>query len=85
MRIWENAWGEEFETEEDARDNVSERMDWYDYERFMERSITWNQLFNWARKQEGFYEAFENEFCEAENDFFDENYSIVDNDEEDEE
>jgi hypothetical protein len=85
MRIWENAWGEEFETEEDARDNVSERMEWYDYERLMEKSISWSQLFNWARKQEGFFETFENEFCEAENDFFDENYSIVDNDEEDEE
>lgn len=81
MTHWENDWGDEFETEEDARNDATERMDWPNYEDELQYIISFHQLFTWARKQEGFVEHFENEFYEAEDNFFTSNYHEV-NDEE---
>jgi hypothetical protein len=81
MAMWQNEWGDTFETEEEARDNVIEQMDWDDFKEYMQYSINWNDLFEWARKQEGFFEEFENQFCDAENEFFEQYYSMIDNEE----
>ena len=83
MARWKNDWGEEFETEEDARDNVIERMDWSDYEQEMQYSISWTDLFRWARQQDGFFEHFETDFSNAENEFFEANYHEIEDDEDD--
>ena len=83
MAHWENDWGEEFETEKDAREDVVEKMDWDAYEQEMQYSISWHDLFKWAREQPGFFDHFEIDFYNAENEFFNANYHEVD--EEDEE
>ena len=83
MARWENYWGEEFETEEDARENVCEHMEWDDYENEMQYTISWHDLFEWARKQEGFFDHFEIDFYDAENEFFKANYHEVEDEEDD--
>lgn len=83
MAHWENDWGEEFETEEDAREDVVEKMDWSAYEDELQYTISWHTLFEWARQQDGFFERFETNFYDAENEFFKANYHEVEDDEED--
>lgn len=82
MAQWENDWGDEFETEEDARENVIEKMEWSDYEEELQYIISFHDLFVWAHNQVGFYEYFENELNEAENNFFKANYHEVNEEEE---
>lgn len=77
MAHWENDWGEEFETEEEARENVLENIEWADYEEQFFDIVPFHNLFEWARKQDGFFEDFEMELCEAENRFFNDNYHEI--------
>jgi len=75
MAQWESAWGDIFETETDARENVIERMDWTDYKTELQYSISFFELLDWAREHDGFYDRFADEIQDAENEFFRSNYS----------
>ena len=71
---WVSEWGDEFETEEEARDDALEKMDWNDYVDEFEYLISYRELLDWARQQPGFWERFEQDASEAEGEFFDRNY-----------
>ena len=77
--------GDFFETEDDAREAALEEMSWDDYEEKFKTSIGFSALFTWARTQPGFFEYFENEIYEAESDYFDENFVLVEDDKDDRE
>ena len=65
--------GNEYETEEEARDAMREEMNWYDYMENLHLSI--DEIFTRLRKAGvDYFSIFENEFYEAENEYFDENY-----------
>jgi hypothetical protein len=79
--MWENDWGETFDTEEEARENVQQHMEREDYELQLEYIISHSKLLAWAMEQDAFYERFEEEISKAEAEFFDENYHEVAEDE----
>ena len=75
--MWENEWGEKFDTEEEARENVWERMECEDYEWRLEDIISYSQLLMWAMKQDAFYERFQDDISKVEAEFFDDYYYKV--------
>lgn len=75
-KIWTNGF-ETFETEDEARENVLEHMEWSDYEESFYDNIDFHDFFTRIRKivdPEKFFIEFEDEFGEAENEYFDRNY-----------
>lgn len=75
--MWKNDWGEEFDTEEDARENVWKHMGRDHYEDRLEYIINHSKLLSWAMDQDAFYEAFQKEINEAEEEFFDDYYHEI--------
>ena len=73
--MWYNEWGEEFDSEEAARENVHEHMDADYYEAELTYIIPYGKLLSWAMKQEAFHEHFEKEIAKAENEFFNSYYT----------
>lgn len=82
--MWENDWGETFDTEEEARENVYEHMKRDDYEWQLEYIISHDKLLAWAMEQDAFYERFQEEISKAEAEFFDEFYHEVEEEDESE-
>ena len=73
-KMWTNG-GEYFETEDDARENVCQEMTWDDYEEYFHKKMDFHKFFTTVReKMPDFFERFEDDFCQAENDYFEENY-----------
>ena len=75
--MWENDFGETFDTEEEARENVWEHMEREDYEDELEYIINHSKLLSWAMDQDAFYERFQEEISKAEAEFFDEYYHEI--------
>lgn len=82
--MWENDWGEEFDTEEEARENIHEHMDRDDYKWRLGYIISCDKLLAWAMEQDAFYERFQEEISRAEGEFFEDNYHEVEEEDEDE-
>lgn len=85
MARYENYIGDVFETEDDARDDAYSKITWDDYEDYFSNNISYHKLFEFARAHEDFFTKFENEFCEADEKYFQDNYSIIDEEDENEE
>ena len=77
-----NDWGEEFENREEAMENVQERMTWECYTDFFEMNCPFQKLFEFARKCDNFFETFEDEFCQAEEQFYKDFYHEEEEEEE---
>lgn len=77
--IWENEFGEQFETEEEAREDVYESMELQDYINGLAEKIDKSQLLEWCWQQTKgkFIDDFNDEIAEVEDDFFRENYYEV--------
>lgn len=72
--IWTNS-AEEFETEEDARDNAWTEITWDDIEEYFSENVNFHDFFTKVReKMPDFFETFENEYCDAVNAYFNDNY-----------
>lgn len=84
MSHWENEFGDEFETREEALESVTERMDDRDLTCALEYSIGFSVLLDWAMQQDGFWDHFCDEIEQAEMEFFSDNYYEVEDEEEDE-
>ncbi len=82
MNHWENDFGEEFETEEEAREDAFEKMEQADLIEGLEISIGFTTLLEWAMKQPNFWDDFNDAICEAEDIFFRDNYYEVKDSEE---
>ena len=76
--MWENEWGQEFDSEEEAFNDVHDKMEWSDYKESMQYSISWDALFDFARNHEDFFDHFEREISRAEEEFFTNYYHSVD-------
>ena len=76
MARWISDWGDEFDNEEDARLHAKEHMDWSSYKDELIYILTIDQILDWAREQEGFYDAFQDELADAEGEFFLSNYHV---------
>lgn len=84
--IWENEFGEQFETEEEARENAFDTMALGEYIDRLAKKIDKSQLLEWCWQQTHgkFIDDFNDEIAEVEDDFFRDNYYEVEvEDEED--
>lgn len=77
---------EEIFEEEEARENVWMEMTWDDYEEYFKSKMNFHDFFTRVRESiPDFYEKFENEFCDAENEYFEARYKEVEVPDEEEE
>ena len=85
--IWESEFGEQFETEEDARENMYCAMELSDYIDGLAEKIDKSRLLEWCwmRTDGKFLDDFYDEISDVEDDFFHENYYEVETDEDEEE
>ena len=75
--------GNEYETEEEAREEMYERMDFTDYIDHL--NLSTYEIFQKLQKAGvDYFGIFDEEFCEAENEYFDENYYTVEAEDDDE-
>lgn len=77
-----NCDGASFETEEEAREHAWETMDEFDLCMYLSHFLGYQDLLNWCLKQDKFFETFEDEFCQAEEEYFSDNYWEENEDEE---
>ena len=82
MSHWENEFGDEFATREEALESVTEKMDYTDLACALEYSIGFRTLFDWAMQQDGFWDHFCKEIESAETEFFNDNYYEVEEEDE---
>ena len=87
MKQYQNIFTEEiFEDEDTARENVWQEMTWDDYEEYFHSKMNFHDFFTRVRESiPDFYEKFESEFCDAENEYFEQNYKEIEVENEDEE
>lgn len=69
-------------TEEEARDDMHEKMDIFDYLNYL--SVDFNEVLEWCFSQPDFYERFSNELTSAENEYFTDHYVEIEDEEDDE-
>lgn len=95
MTIWKNDFGEQFDTFDEARENVFENMRLDDYFERMAAQFTdseellrtiYNRIHGRLNKGSrfDFWELFEDESYTAEEQFFNDNYYEIETEEEDE-
>ena len=81
MTHWTNGF-DTFETEEEAREDAYCNITWDDIETYFEENMGFHEFFTRCHEAiPDFFEKFENEFCDAENDYFERNYHEEENDE----
>ena len=83
MIHWTNGY-ETFEDQDEAYERACEDITWDDIESYFLNNISFHDFFNRVRQnmRDTFFETFENELCDAENDYFNQNYWIVEEEEE---
>ena len=82
MRHWENDWGDEFETREDAFEDARTRMNRVDLDEEMGMVLSFSDLLDWCWQQPNFIDDFYDAIEEAEQNYFENNYYEVEDDEE---
>ena len=87
MKQYQNIYTKEiFEDEDAARENVWQDMTWDDYEEYFHDKMDFHEFFTRVRESmPEFYEMFENEFCYAENEYFEQNYKEIEVEEKEDE
>lgn len=70
-------------TEDEAWEYVQQAMTWDDYEEHFAK-MNFSRFFEKVRQLPGFFEAFEDEFMEAESRYFDENFKRIEEENDDE-
>jgi hypothetical protein len=69
-----------FETEEEARENALESITWDDLEEHFQNNVSFHDFFTKVRENmPNFFDLFEDEWYEAENEYFNNNYWEEDN------
>lgn len=81
--MWESEWGDTFDSEEEAYEDCLSRMTIEDYADEMIFHLSYDDLLQWAMKQEGFWEQFENTMKEIREEFFRNYYSEVEDEDAD--
>ena len=77
IRDWDKM---EFDSEEEAFDDAGREM--LDYsEEYLKPWVSYNELVEWAMKQDGFFDAFEDDLYKAQRDFFEDFYFESEDDE----
>lgn len=78
MSKWKDSYGNIYEDEEDARENALNEMTWDDICNYFKTVMTFEDLFDTIRsRMPNFYEEFEMEIMDAEDDYFNKNYTEV--------
>lgn len=84
MKIWTDGC-DTFKDKDEAYDSVYTSMSWEDYEEYFKNNVNFHDFFERVRKitdPDKFFMEFENEFCDAANKYFEENYWEEDEEEE---
>ena len=85
MKIWTDGC-DTFETEDEAREDAYENITWDDLEEHFQNNINFHDFFTKVRENmPNFFEVFEDEWCEAENEYFNDNYWEEEKEEKEEE
>ena len=71
----------EFDSYDDAWEDAMEQMDFTDFAERFECQVNFWDLLNWARKQPNFYDDFCDAVSDAEQDYFDDFYRELEDDE----
>ena len=79
---WENEWGDEFETEEEAREDSYARMNRTDLNEELGMVLSFSDLLDWCWNQPNFVDEFWEAIEEAERNYFESNYYEVEDDKE---
>ena len=74
---WENEWGDEFETREDAFEDACERMDSTDLDEELGMVLSFSDLLDWCWRQPNFMDDFDDAIQKAERNYFENNYYEV--------
>lgn len=77
--MWENEWGDIFDSEEEAYEDCCSRMTIDDYADGMIYHLSYDDLLQWAMEQEGFWEHFEDIMANIRQEFFINYYSEIEN------
>lgn len=78
IRDWDEV---KFDSEEEAFDDAGyEMLDGYG-EDYLKPWVSYNELLMWAMKQDGFFDAFEDNLYKAQRDFFNDFYVELEDDE----
>lgn len=72
--VWVNYDGDRFDSYEEAYDDAREKMEPLNFAEHFENYVDYEQLLNWALRQDNFWMEFEDAACQAEQDYFEEWY-----------
>lgn len=72
--VWVDEDGNQFESYEEAYDEACNKMDIIDLTDHFGNYVSFEQLLQWALKQDGFWNQFEDALSQAEQDYFEEWY-----------
>ena len=81
MSKYEDAWGTVM-TEDEAKEDLNEKMEISDYLYYL--PISFDKILEWCFTQQGFYEQFYDALTSAENEYFIEHYTEIEDEEDDE-
>lgn len=74
MKIWTDGCSY-FEDEEEAREDSYINITWDDIEEHFQNNVSFHDFFTKVRENmPNFFELFEDEWCEAENNYFNDHY-----------
>lgn len=80
--VWEFVrTGAILEDEECVYEDSYDTMDNEDFEQYFSYQVSYTDLLNWARSQDGFYEHFNDEITRARDEFIQENYIKIEEEE----
>lgn len=81
MSKWKDFYGNIYKTQDDAYDNALNEILWDDICTYFKNTMTFENFFEAVRTRiPNFYEAFEDEIIDAENNYFNNNYTEIDAD-----
>lgn len=81
--MWENEWGDTFNSEEEAYEDCLDRMTTEDYADEMFFHLSSDDLLHWAMEQEGFWERFADVIADIRQEFFTNYYSKIEDEDAD--
>lgn len=82
MAHWESNYSNYFETEEEARNDAIETMTETEFYDYLSMAISFRELLAWAIKKDDFYDEFGDAVDEAEEEYFQDWYKKVDDNDE---
>ena len=82
---WTSEFGGEFDDYEDAWQDCNDNMELCDWADFFHNRVSYESLFTWCLEQPAFWDHFQDDLDMAQQEYFDEYYTEIEVDDEEEE